>query len=151
MRPFQPTPQQLEAIEAGAEKLWIPTKHEVISITTETITFLTLAKEEQTWDVFEYMATFSPLQSGEQYFVHRINTTYNPGTKQMARTLGNRIEFTATAVEVKQVQDIDIDEGFALGIPCPCETEVSSWHNSQYPEHPYSSNPHGFLVTIEAI
>jgi len=25
------------------------------------------------------------------------------------------------------------------------------WHDSQYPNQPYSSNPYGFLVTLEAI
>ena len=125
MAPFKPTPQQLEALQNGATKLWIPS----------TVTSIKTKCDEDLKYVHTLIIESSPLQVGEQYFC--ITDTH--------------CIFTVTDVEVKQVQDLDIEDAFALGISCPAETEVMSWHDNQYPEQPYSTNPLGFLISIERI
>lgn len=167
MKPFKPNPQQLKAIDNGCTKLWIPVKHTILTITDETTTFLTLAKEEQTWDLKEYINVFSSLQPNEDYFVQEefiedpSQIIYKSDFFQSTQDLEDwtsanemteqqsRYKFRVIGVEVKLVQDLTA-LGFSFLAP-HIEDGYVKWHDSQYPDTPYSSNPHGFLVDIERI
>ena len=74
----------------------------------------------------------------------------------------SRFKFTVTNVEIKQVQDISVADYIGLGFTDggtggsiyfngTAQESLDEWHDSQYPNTPYSSNPHGFLVSIERI
>jgi len=176
MKPFQPNPQQLEAITNGATKLWIPAKHDIANVSTDTITFLTLANEEQTWNLSEYLAVFSPLQPGESYFVQEEFSDLMKDSIWYKRVIDkvpevscklwkpadqmteaqSQYKLTVTDVEVKSVQDNYGNDKAELAGQSDnwlgyADDKFEQWYDSQYPNQPYSSSPTGFLITIERI
>lgn len=150
--PIKLNSEQLEALSLGAEKLWFPLLNEALDQYSNADDL----GHNFVWEDPEHIGhwisgveLFSPLQPNEDYFVHRVNNTYNPGTKQMARTLGNAIKFKVTGVKIKRCKELD-DYWQELN-PDGAGGMNDMWLNRQYPEQPYSSNPHGFLVTIQRI
>lgn len=115
----------------------------------------------------EFILKYSPYQPKEQYFVqeeftNEINVIYRLGgpygigwwtsANQMTEDQ-SRIKFTVADVEVKPVQELELRQMVAMGIKN--ETAMTErfvpWHDSQYPDQPYSTKPIGFLVSIERI
>jgi len=177
MQPFKSNKQQLDALEADATKLWIPIPDLVHIPTVGEM----LGRPLSNRFIGNLITTYSPLQPGEQYFVqedffeteggnmlHRVNFTKFKTTKNSWQPADQMTEeqsqykFTVTSVEVKQVQDISIADYIRLGFTDggtggsiyfngTAQESLDEWHDSQYPNTPYSSNPHGFLVSIERI
>jgi len=134
MLPFEPNPQQLEALQNGATKLWIPFIE--TNLWGNRMDWckkrLLDPANSRAWN--NSLIGVSPLQPNEQYFL--TNTD---------------IEFTVTGVEVKNVQYLMLRKMISLGIKN--ETAMTErfvpWHDSQYPEQLYSSKPYGFLIAIQ--
>ena len=147
MKPFQPTPEQLEAIKSGATKLWIPL--DLVSSIK--------AKTNEDFNAAQTLIinAMSPLQPGEQYFVQEESTAPAPGRFEhsvpafMMQEEQSQYKFTATAVEVKQVQYVTMEEWQHVKEGLTVTESLSLWHDRQFPDQPYSSNPYGFLVDIQ--
>jgi len=173
MKSFQLNPQQLEVITNGATKFWVPCD---IGGIEEMEDYYVNQHLEYHLNG-DLVKELSPLQPGESYFVQEdcaINddgfimyqcdcsepilniSTYTEHTPANQMTEAqSKYKFTVTDVEVKQVQDIYEEDGgwllFSIMPNVSITNDFQEWHDSQYPDQPYSSNPTGFLVTIERI
>jgi len=126
----------------------------------------------------EFVLEYSPLQPEKPYFVqeefdrlgrrgHTLYKQANPGSEHITAwqpadqmtEAQSQYKFTVGNVVVKQVQYLTIGDGQDL-ITSINQPHISlndgtwakyftDWHDSQYPEQPYSQKPCGFLVTIE--
>ena len=171
MRPFQPNPQQLEALANGAVKLWMPLKgvrstDKLQHMTTVLATFIDEEGNLVVKDV--------PLQPGESYFVqeefiedpsqiiYKANFSKSNQDLEDWQPADQMIEaqsqykLTVTDVEVKSVQDNYGNDKAELAGQSDnwlgyVDDKFEQRHDSQYSNQPYSSNPTGFLVTIERI
>jgi len=145
MNPIQLNEQQIEALSNDVTKLWLPLPTDITVLSCEGGIISYTQSGTLTSEYTEvFIMTESPLQPGEQYFC-------------MTNT---HLIFTATDVDVKYVQDIEFNSIRAIG--CPALTDLpkaprsmsdwfEKWHDSQYPDQPYSTKPVGFLVSIERI
>ena len=51
----------------------------------------------------------------------------------------------------EQIVYAQMKEGIFKQIPSELRNDFKDWHNEQYPDQPYETNPYGFLVQIERI
>ena len=142
MNPFQPNNKQLESINNGASKLWFPIDTSVHYLNIRPSMFQSARSlDAKQFDIdceseSEFIKKYSPLQPNEQYFC-------------MTNT---HCIFNVTSVEVKYLYDLAYGDFTGLGLrEWVKDIEVAEWYDSQYPDQSYSSNPVGFLVTIERI
>lgn len=161
MKPFKPNQQQLEALNNGAAKLWFPMDDD--------LNYVDILSGAQPSSIAAFASEMSPLQPNEQYFVpQKVTCMGECNMGQACQCCGSNgqyigtveympvscsIKFTTTNVEVKYAQDLTLREMVSLGIKN--ETAMTErfvpWHDTQYPDQPYSSKPVGFLVSIERI
>lgn len=141
MKPIQLNEQQIEALSNGATKLWLPID---VPLDPEIVSQLVYQQTVGSVAIFRHegISISVPLspQPNEQYFC--MTDTH--------------LIFTTTGVKVKHVQDDTInwyEVNPAMSIPHIGHdwNNITDWHDSQYPDQPYSTNPIGFLVSIERI
>jgi len=180
MNPIQLNEQQIEALNNGATKFWFPLSNLALDQYSNSDDLghdFTWENPEHIGHWVSGVEVFSPLQPNEQYFVQE--QTECPGDCNMGQAcqlcgsngqfIGTvdympnscSIKFTATDVEVKHVQDIVYWSELGLfpvkQYPHPesgikvSEYRPNYWHDSQYPDQPYSQNPVGFLISIKRI
>ena len=177
MKPFKPNKQQLEALNKGATKLWIPFSNTALDHFSNSDNL----GHDFVWEDPEHIGhfvsgveVFSPLQPNEEYFVQgELDCPGDCNMSAPCQVCGSNGQFIGTALttiakfrvtgaEVKKALQ-DHTNWSELGIPVeriyPHEEDgmpvkvynVEQWHDSQYPKQPYSSNPNGFLIGIERI
>jgi len=161
MKPFKPNPQQLGAIANGCTKLWIPLKSSYQD--GKLLTYYGDCKDE--YDNDEFVYKHSDIQPNGEYFVQEefgdlfgdvvykaniskpIQGLFNPANQMTEQQ--SRFKFKVTGVEVKQVQNVNLGEWQEVKKGLTISESLSLWHDSQYPQQLYNSNPWGFLIDIE--